>query len=81
MEDENVKGENIKCLLSSSDSSFSSTFSSFFSSAAAPPAAAPEEAAAEAPPEGTEASFEEPSAMSSSMFLPFNSEMSFSRRS
>jgi hypothetical protein len=46
---------------------FSSAFSSFFSSAASPPAAAagaPAEAAATAPPpDGTEASFDEPSAI------------------
>ena len=51
--------------MSSSDSSFSSSFSSAFSSAAAgaPPAAAPPAAAAPPPlpPEGTDASFEEPS--------------------
>jgi len=67
--------------MSSSDSSFSSTFSSFFSSTAAPAEAPPAAAAGPAPPEGTDASFFEPSAMTSLMSLPESSEMSFSRRS
>ncbi len=53
--------------MSSSDSSFSSAFSSSAGASAAPPAAAapPEAAAAPpAPPEGTEASFSEPEAIS-----------------
>ena len=53
--------------MSSSDSSFSSAFSSSAGAAsAAPPVAAapPEGAAPPAPPEGTEASFSEPEAMS-----------------
>jgi hypothetical protein len=71
--------------MSSSDSSFSSSLaaSGAASASAEPPAAAapPEAAAPPAPPEGTEASFSEPEAMSSLMSLPSSSEISLSRRS
>lgn len=68
--------------MSSSDSSFSSSLAFSAAGAASPPAAAPPAAAAgAAPPDGTDASFFEPSAMTSLMSLPSSSEMSFERRS
>ena len=71
--------------MSSSDSSFSSSLAAGASASAAPPAAAgaapPAAAPPPEPPEGTEASFSDPEAMSSLMSLPSSSEMSLFRRS
>lgn len=67
-------------ILTSSDSSFSSTFSSFLGSAAAGAAAPPAPPAGAAtamaapPPDGTEANFSLPRAISSVISLPLTSE-------